>query len=124
MLNPLNARIRLIICHSSAPEMGSYHVMLPAAETAGATRGDMRIALGLLLGVSILSGQGCNYIPDAHIAAAKAAAGEDFQNLFNFQCYGPGPGAQRPGAGTGTAQQGGGQGAGQAGGGQRQPGPP
>ena len=98
--------------------------MLPAAETAGATRGDMRIALGLLLAVSILSAQGGNDIPDAHIAAAKAAAGEDFQNLFNFQCYGPGPGAQRPGAGTGTAQQGGGQGAGQAGRGQRQPGPP
>src|ERR1035438_6739948 len=60
----------------------------------------MRIALGLLLAVTILTAQNANDTPDAHIAAAKAAAGEDFQNLFNFQCYGPGPGGQRtpPGA--------------------------
>src|SRR5579883_1458903 len=42
--------------------------------------------------------------PEAHIAAAKAAAGEDFQNLFNFQCYGPGPGGQRAAAGGRGAQ--------------------
>ena len=29
--------------------------------------------------------------PETHIAAAKAAAGDDFQNLFDFQCNGPGP---------------------------------
>jgi metallo-beta-lactamase class B len=59
---------------------------------------------------------------DAHLAAAKAAAGEDFQNLFNFQCYGPGPGGQRaiPGA---PAAQGRGPGGGR-GGAPRQPGPP
>lgn len=39
---------------------------------------------------------------DAHIAAAKAAAGDDFQNLFQFQCYGPGPGGQRGGARAGA----------------------
>jgi metallo-beta-lactamase class B len=65
----------------------------------------MRIALALLLAVSILKAQDAN---DAHVAAAKAAAGEDFQNLFNFQCYGPGPGGQRaaPGAGARGAQGG------------------
>ena len=47
--------------------------------------------------------------PEAHMAAAKAAAGEDFQNLFNFQCNGPGPGGQRAAAG-GRGGQGRGQG--------------
>ena len=55
----------------------------------------MRIALGLLLGVSILAAQhtqeDTHNTPDAHFAAAKAAAGEDFENLLQFQCYGPGP---------------------------------
>jgi metallo-beta-lactamase class B len=35
--------------------------------------------------------------PEAHLAAAKAAAGADFQNLLQFQCYGPGPGGNRGG---------------------------
>jgi metallo-beta-lactamase class B len=75
----------------------------------------MRIATGLLLAVSILAAQNASDTPDAHFAAAKAAAGEDFQNLFNFQCYGPGPGGQRtpPGAGAGAQP---GQGRGQGGG--------
>ena len=55
----------------------------------------MRIALGLLFGVSILAAQDTqedtHNTPDAHFAAAKAAAGDDFQNLLQFQCYGPGP---------------------------------
>src|SRR6185295_17654628 len=59
---------------------------------------------------------------DAHVAAAKAAAGDDFQNLFNFQCYGPGPGGQRTAPGA-PAAQGRGQGGGR-GGAPRQPGPP
>jgi metallo-beta-lactamase class B len=62
----------------------------------------MRIALGVLLAVSTLAAQTANDTPDAHIAAAKAAAGDDFQNLFQFQCYGPGPGGQRATAGTGA----------------------
>src|ERR1700735_772606 len=62
----------------------------------------MRIALGLLLAVSILPAQDTKD-SDAHIAAARAAAGEDFQNLFQFQCYGPGPGGPR--AATGAAVQ-------------------
>ena len=85
----------------------------------------MRLAFGFLLAV-ILSAQNT---PDEHIAAAKAAAGEDFQNLFTFQCYGPGPGGQRqaPGAATQGGPGGGragGQGVAGRGGGQRQPGPP
>jgi metallo-beta-lactamase class B len=75
----------------------------------------MKIASGLLLAVSVLTAQTANDTPDAHIAAAKAAAGEDFQNLFNFQCYGPGPGGQRPVPGAQRAP-GGGRGGGRAGG--------
>jgi metallo-beta-lactamase class B len=68
-----------------------------------------------MLAVSTLAAQVANDIPDAHIAAAKAAAGDDFQNLFNFQCYGPGPGGQRsvPGAAPAVAA---GRGAGRGGG--------
>jgi|SRR5271166_3458088 len=51
--------------------------------------------LGLLFAVSSLAAQ-----DDAHIAAAKAAAGSDFENLFQFQCYGPGPGGPRAPAGA------------------------
>jgi len=86
----------------------------------------MRIALGLLLAVATLTAQDAS---DAHIAAAKAAAGEDFQNLFNFQCYGPGPGGQRaaPGAGARGGQgeaRGGAQGAARGAGGRGPQGPP
>ena len=81
----------------------------------------MRISLGLLLAVATLAAQDANNTPDAHIAAAKAAAGEDFQNLFNFQCYGPGPGGQRMPPGAVPAAQPG-RGAGRGGG--RAAGPP
>jgi len=69
----------------------------------------MKLATGFLLGVSTMAAQNTNdAVSDpaaAHLAAAKTAAGDDFQNLLNFQCYGPGPGGQRtpPGAGKGTA---------------------
>jgi metallo-beta-lactamase class B len=62
----------------------------------------MRIALGLLLAISTVLAQDT---PDAHMAAAKAAAGDDFQNLFQFQCNGPGPGGPRPTAGLGPGPQ-------------------
>ncbi|HEV8414378.1 MAG TPA: MBL fold metallo-hydrolase [Bryobacteraceae bacterium] len=81
----------------------------------------MRISLGLLLAVATVAAQDANNTPDAHIAAAKAAAGEDFQNLFNFQCYGPGPGGQRTPPGAAPAAQPG-RGAGRGGG--RAAGPP
>ena len=85
--------------------------------------GPMKIAPGLLLALlaSGLAAQSANDTPDAHIAAAKAAAGDDFQNLFNFQCYGPGPGGQRAAPGT-SAGRGAARGAGRGGG--RAPGPP
>jgi metallo-beta-lactamase class B len=85
----------------------------------------MKIALGVLLAVSTLSAQNTNDAADAHFAAAKAAAGDDFQNLLNFQCYGPGPGGQRPVPGAPAAAGAGrGQGAGRGTGAPRQPGPP
>ena len=58
----------------------------------------MRLMFGLLL--ADLGLWRLRIRPDAHIAAAKAAAGDDFQNLFNFQCYGPGPGGPRAAAGA------------------------
>src|ERR1700734_1303305 len=72
----------------------------------------MRIALGLLLALSTLLAQNANNGADAHFAAAKTAAGEDFQNLYTFQCEGPGPGGPRPAAGAPRPA------------GQRPPGPP
>lgn len=82
----------------------------------------MRVPLGLLLAACTLAAQTSSDTAEAHIAAAKAAAGDDFQNLLNFQCYGPGPGGNR------TAAAGRGAGAGQGGGQRpaapRQPGPP
>jgi metallo-beta-lactamase class B len=79
----------------------------------------MKIALGLLLAVSTLAAQDSTDTPDFHMAAAKTAAGEDFQNLLTFQCYGPGPRSQRAaGAAPGAP------GAGPRPGGQRPPGPP
>ncbi len=69
----------------------------------------MKIALGVLIAVSLLVGQGANDTPEAHVAVAKTAAGDDYGNLFNFLCTVPGP--RRGGAG------------GASGGGERQ-GPP
>jgi hypothetical protein len=79
----------------------------------------MKIALALLLSVSMLLAQNATDTPDAHVALAKTAAGEDYQNLFNFMCAAP---AQRGGGGAGGGAprgQGGGGGAAGGGGGQR-----
>ena len=74
----------------------------------------MKIAPGLLLAVSMLA-QNATDTPDAHVAIAKAAAGDDYQNLFNFVCAPPA--APRGGGGGGGGGQGAaaprGQGAGQ-----------
>ncbi|HLQ79426.1 MAG TPA: MBL fold metallo-hydrolase [Terriglobia bacterium] len=78
----------------------------------------MKIALGLLLAVPLLA-QNATDTPEAHVAIAKAAAGEEYTNLFNFVC--PPPAAPRGGGGgQGAAAaaprgQGGGQGGGQRG---------
>src|SRR5438046_10523471 len=73
----------------------------------------IRIAVGLLLTASVLAAQNAADTPDAHVAAAKAAAGDDYQNLFNFVCPAP---ANRGGAAAGAprGQGGGGQTAGTA----------
>jgi metallo-beta-lactamase class B len=67
----------------------------------------MKIALGLLLVVSALAAQTANDTPEAHIAVAKTAAGNDYQNLFNFLCAVPGQ--RGGGAGTGAQRRQGGQ---------------
>ncbi len=74
----------------------------------------MKIALGLLLAVSMLAAQNATDTPEAHVALAKTAAGEDFQNLFNFLCAVPAPRGGGGVRGAGTAPQRG------QGGGQRQ----
>lgn len=82
----------------------------------------MRIALGGLLAVLTLGAQSATDTPDAHFAAAKTAAGEEFQNLLNFQCYGPSPGGPR--AAAAGAKGGPGVGPNGPAGGQRRQGPP
>ena len=73
----------------------------------------MKIALGLLLAVSMLA-QNATDTPEAHVAIAKAAAGEDYQNLFNFVCAPPaaprGAGGGQGAAAAAPRGQGGGQG--------------
>jgi metallo-beta-lactamase class B len=68
----------------------------------------MQIAVGLLLAVSTLSAQNATDTPEAHVALAKTAAGEDYQNLFNFMCAAPAP--RGSGAAGGPRGQGGGGG--------------
>ena len=75
----------------------------------------------LLLPISMLAAQNATDTPEAHVAIAKAAAGEDYQNLFNFLCAAP---AQRGGRGGGGGAAAGaprGQGGGGAGGGAAAP---
>jgi len=85
----------------------------------------MKTLPALLLAAATVFAQATGTDSDAHFAAAKAAAGDDFPNLLQFQCYGPGPTAPRPadaapaaGAGRGAGARGG------RGGGGRQAGPP
>jgi metallo-beta-lactamase class B len=80
----------------------------------------MKIVLGLILTVSMFAAQNPTDTPEAHVAAAKTAAGTDYENLFNFLCAAP---AQRGGGGGRGAGAGAGAPRGQ-GGGQRQVGPP
>src|SRR5262245_48260805 len=68
----------------------------------------MKFSLGLLLAVSMLAAQNATDSPDAHIAIAKTAAGDDFQNLFNFMCTAPG--ARGGGGARGGAPRGQGNG--------------
>ena len=88
----------------------------------------MKTALAWLLTgpaifVATVEAQSANDIAEARVTAAKAAAGDEFQNLFNFQCYGPGPGGQRGAPGTAVGRGQAARGGGRAGA-PRQPGPP
>jgi metallo-beta-lactamase class B len=57
------------------------------------------IALGALLSTVPLTGQSANDSPDAHVALATTAAGDSYQNLFNFLCTVPAPRGGAPRAG-------------------------
>ena len=61
-----------------------------------------KIVMGLLLSGSMLAAQNTTDTPDAHVAAAKTAAGDEYTNLFNFVCAPPA--APRGGGGRGAAQ--------------------
>ena len=67
----------------------------------------MKIALGLLMAVSMLAAQNANDTPEAHVAIAKTAAGDDYQNLFNFLCAVPvrGAAAQEEAVGSGRGRR-------------------
>ena len=56
----------------------------------------VQTVFALLLPISMLAAQNATDTPEAHVAIAKTAAGEDYQNLFNFLCAAP---AQRGGGG-------------------------
>jgi metallo-beta-lactamase class B len=66
----------------------------------------MTIALGVLASVAMLAAQ----TPDAHVARAKIAAGDTYQNLFDFLCAVPtprtgGPGPRRGGPPPGPPER-------------------
>src|SRR5262245_42215730 len=74
----------------------------------GGLRMKMQIGVGLILAASVVTAQtpqNAADTPEAHVAIAQTAAGEDYQNLFNFLCAAP---AQRGGGGAGGRGQGGG----------------
>jgi hypothetical protein len=75
----------------------------------------MRIGAGLILAATVVTAQtaqNATDTPEAHVAIAQTAAGEEYQNLFTFLCAAP---AQRGGGGAGARGQGGrGAGAGAA----------
>src|SRR5688572_28368213 len=79
----------------------------------------IQIATGLLLAVSMLAAQTPETAPDPgerHGARARRAAGEGYQNLFNFLCPAPGArGGRGGGRGGGGAGGAGGAGAAPAG---------
>jgi metallo-beta-lactamase class B len=55
------------------------------------------IAFGVLTCTALLTGQNASDTPDAHVARAKTAAGDAYQNLFNFLCTVPAPRGGGPG---------------------------
>jgi len=56
------------------------------------------VAIVLLMGAGLAARQAVKGSPDDHVALAKMAAGDQYQNLFNFLCAAPAPrGGGRPG---------------------------
>ena len=49
----------------------------------------MKTVLGVLMATSLVTTQNAANTPEAHVAVAKAAAGDAYQNLFNFLCTVP-----------------------------------
>ena len=64
----------------------------------------MKIALGLLMAAMLPQTADT---PEAHVALAKAAAGDDYQNLFNFVCPANTPRGGGGGQAAGQAPAGG-----------------
>jgi len=63
----------------------------------------MKLALTLAIGIAVTSatlvGQNAGDTSEAHVARAKTAAANDFQNLFTFLCATPAPRGGGPGPG-------------------------
>ena len=64
----------------------------------------MMNALSVLVSLAMLAGQNGGDSPDAHVARAKTAAGDTYQNLFNFLCTVPTPRGGGPPAGGGRGR--------------------
>ena len=47
------------------------------------------LSLGAIGGAALVAAQNATGTPDAHISRARAAAGDEYQNLFNFLCAAP-----------------------------------
>ena len=69
--------------------------MIGAVLRAGQTAGDSRLRADALAGQA----------PEVHVARAKAAAGNDYQNLFNFLCTVPTPRGSGPPSPGATADE-------------------
>src|SRR4029453_7118516 len=86
----------------------------PRSMSSRSVRALMRRVLGVAIGVVVSTAMLAGETPDpsttlgagAHVAQAKAAAGNDYQNLFNFLCAVPGPAERTGPAARGGAPQG------------------
>jgi len=70
----------------------------------------MKGAIGVLIGIAMIggvlrAGQTAGQAADAHVARAKTAAGNDYQNLFNFLCTVPTPRGGGPPSPRATADK-------------------
>ncbi len=85
------------------------------------TKFTQTVVLAVLMGSALAARQGALDTPDAHVALARAAAGDRYQNLFTFLCAVPTPRAGGPATG---APRGGGPAAGGSPAGGRSPATP